>query len=309
MQIGLAVAQIGAFADADATRTVAREAEAAGFTSLWALDRLLAPTAPRSPYPASDDGALPTEQLVAFDPIVTLAVAAAVTERIRIGTDVLVAPWYPPALLARSLATLDQLSDGRLTVGLGLGWSVDEYEAVGAPMSARGVRLEEILEVVTMLWRPGEAEIETSRERIAPATMGVAPRQAPRPPILLAAYTSAGLERIARRADGWLPTGVPLDHLGPMWTTVRRTAERYGRDPGSLRLVLRANPKITATPLGADRQDFAGTRKQVADDIERARGLGVDELILDLQAAAADVDDLLDTALELAGDSVAVRVA
>jgi probable F420-dependent oxidoreductase len=304
MEIGIAVPQLGPFADPRLARTVAREAEAAGFASLWAIDRLLTPVAPRTPYPASDDGSLPEVQRVALDPLVTLTLAAAVTERVRIGTDVLVTPWYPPALLARSLATLDRVSGGRLDVGLGLGWSLDEYEAVGAPMRDRGRRLEEAIAVMTALWRDGVAEITTSRERIAPAAMGVKPVQTPRPPILLGAYTPAGLERAGRLADGWLPGGVPVDMIGPMWTTVLDAAERAGRDPGALRLVVRSEPKITASALGADRLPFSGSRAQVVGDIEHVRELGAAELVLDLQGSTRTTDELLDVAQGLAADSL-----
>jgi probable F420-dependent oxidoreductase len=306
MQIGLGVSQIGPFADADATRSVSVAAEAAGFSSLWAIDRLLDPVEPRSAYPASADGSLPRAQRVAFDPIVTLTLAAAVTERVRIGTGVLVAPWYPPALLARSLATLDRVSAGRLTVGLGVGWSLDEYEATGAPMRRRGVRLEEVLEVMGALWRDGVTDIDTSRESVVASNMGVKPVQRPGPPVLLAAYTSAGLERIARRADGWIPTGLPLDVIAPMWTSLRQTAERYGRDPEQLQLVVRAEPKLTYRPAGSDRAVFAGTTQQVRDDIDRVRALGATELILDLQSTTSTTAELLDTALELAQDELAL---
>lgn len=111
----------------------------------------------------------PTEQTV-IDPLVALTVAATVTERIAVGTDVLVAPLYPPVLLARSLAALDQVSAGRLVVGLGLGWSVDEFEAVGVPMPGRGRRIEEILDFLT---RYGA----TRRSRSAPATNASRPAQ------------------------------------------------------------------------------------------------------------------------------------
>src|SRR5438270_447593 len=130
MRIGIAIPQIGALADPDAARSVAIAAERAGYASLWALDRLLAPTHPRTTYPASPDGRLPPEQSAVLDPLGILTLAAAVTTTIRIGTNVLVGPWYASALLARSLTTLDRISAGRLTVGLGLGWSADEYAAV-----------------------------------------------------------------------------------------------------------------------------------------------------------------------------------
>ncbi|MCU1346596.1 MAG: class F420-dependent oxidoreductase, partial [Acidimicrobiia bacterium] len=234
MKIGLNIPQYGHFASPEATRTAAIAAEAAGFSSLWAIDRLLWPVDPRTPYPGTADGSLPTEQQNVLDPLVTLTLAAAVTSRIRLGTDVLVAPWYAPVLLARSLATLDQVSAGRLTVGLGLGWSEDEYAAVGVPMQNRGLRLEEILEAMAILWRDDVVEIDTSRESIAPSIVGVKPAQRPGPPILLATYNSRGLERIARRADGWLPVGLPLDAIDTMWASVLTTANRYGRDTDAM---------------------------------------------------------------------------
>jgi probable F420-dependent oxidoreductase len=309
MKIGLGVPQLGRFADPEVTRTVATAAEQAGFASLWAIDRLLAPTNPRSPYPGSPDGVLPAAHHATLDPLVTLTLAAAVTERIRVGTSVLVAPWYPPALLARSLATLDRVSNGRLTVGLGLGWSIDEYDAVGAPMRHLGTRIEEILDVVSTLWGDGIAEIETAREHIAPSTVGIKPVRSPGPPILLATFNPAGLERVARRADGWLPAGLPLDAIAPMWASVLDTAERFGRDPAEMQLVVRADPTFTDVALGHHRASFTGSRRQVIDDIERARDIGATELILDVQASSRTADELIDTAIELSASQLAVTAA
>jgi probable F420-dependent oxidoreductase len=252
MKIGIGAPQLGRFADSAVTRDVAVAAEQAGIASLWAIDRLLVPSEPRSPYPGTPDGSLPASQHHVLDPLVTLTVAATVTDRIRLGTDVLVAPWYPPALLARSLATLDRVSAGRLTVGLGVGWSIDEYEAVGAPMRHRGARLEEILETMSMLWR-GSTDIETTRERIQSATLAVHPAQRPGPPVLLGTYTPIGLERVARRADGWLPGDLPFEAMTEMWTSVLTTAERYGRDTSAMRLVLRAAPSFHDVALPSDR--------------------------------------------------------
>lgn len=300
MKIGLGIPHLGHFADPEATRIVAAAAEARGFASLWAMDRLLSPVDPRTlAYPGRADGRLPSEQQNVLDPLVILTLASAVTSRIRVGTDVLVAPWYPPVLLARSLAALDQVSHGRLTVGLGLGWSVDEFDAAGAPMAGRGKRLEEILDVLTTLWGAGTSTIETTYERIAPSVVGVKPVQAPHPPILLAAFNSAGLDRIARRADGWIPFGLSLSETEAGWTDIRRRAERYGRDVERLELVVRADPIFTDHQLDSGRPAFTGTRAQVRDDICRAEDLGATELILDLQTATRSVEELIDTALEL----------
>ena len=132
---------------------VAIAAEQAGIASLWAIDRLLVPSDPRSPYPGTPDGSLPASQHHVLDPLVTLTVAATVTDRIRLGTDVLVAPWYPPVLLARSLATLDRVSAGRLTVGLG----VDPVARAGSVRSRRFFRV-----FVCTTVRAGDVSLEVA---------------------------------------------------------------------------------------------------------------------------------------------------
>ena len=298
MKLGLGLPHLGTLASPDAIRNVAIAAESAGLDSLWAMDRLLAPLAPRTlAYPGRTDGSLPTAQQTVIDPLVALTLAATVTDRVTIGTDVLVAPWYAPVLLARTLAAIDQVSAGRLVVGLGLGWSVDEFEAVGVPVQRRGQRVEEILDVLDAVWGDGTVAITTSHERIAPSVMGAKPVQRPRPPILLGAHSDAGLERIARRADGWLPFGVPLSEIERRWSKILRLADRHGRDPDDLQLVVRADPRIDAQLGGRHRAAFTGSCPDVRDDIERTRALGATALILDFNATAQGVSEFVDSAL------------
>jgi probable F420-dependent oxidoreductase len=299
MRYGLAIPQVGSLADPSIIRTVAVEADRAGFASLWALDRLLAPVEPRTPYPAAPDGVLPREQHTVLDPLGVLTLAAAVTSDIRVGTNVLVAPWYPAALLARALTTLDHLSGGRLTVGLGLGWSADEYEAVGVPQRDLAARAEETLDVLDAVWTNDVVEHRGARFQIAPSTILPKPVQRPRPPLLLAAYTPAGLDRIARRADGWTPAGLPVGAIAPMWAMLRDAAAGHGRDPDALDLVVRANIKVVDVPLGADRPSYWGTVEQVVDDLDATRRAGGHEVILDLQACTTTAAELLDLASAL----------
>lgn len=304
MKIGLGLPQLGHFADPTAIVEVATTAEAAGFDSLWAIDRLLVATNPLTPYPASPDGVNPPEQRRVLDPFVTLATAAAHTKRIALGTSVLIAPLHPPVVLARSAASLDQVSGGRFTLGLGIGWSADEYAAIGVQQRGLGARLDEVLDVLDAVWSQDVVSITTSHEHIAPSWIGMKPNGG-RVPIVLAAYTEAGLDRIARRADGWTPAGVPVEHAVPMFAGVRRAAESYGRDPSQLRLVVRANVKLTASPLGDDRAEFTGSPVQVRDDVMRARDAGVDEVLIDVQGTTSSVDALLETTAFLA--SIPVR--
>lgn len=297
MEIGLSIPQIGSLADPPTIATVAVAAEAAGYHSLWALDRLMAPVRPRSDYPGTPDGSLPPQFHTVLDPLLVLGQAAAVTGRVRLGTNVLVAPWYPPVLLARSLTTLDHLSGGRLDVGLGLGWSEDECDAVGVPRRGLGRRMEEILDVLECVWRSPVVRHDGAICTIAETTIEPKPLQEPRPPLLLAGFTPAGLERIARRADGWLPVGLPHDVLGSMWAAVRDMAAGHGRDPDDLQLIVRANVHHTDRPIpGDDRPVFVGSLDQIAADLVATEELGAHELVLDLFTDAHTGDELLDLA-------------
>lgn len=294
--LGLSLAQLGPFADPASIEAMAAGAEARGYGSLWVIDRLLDPVAPRSDYPATPDGRIPAEQRIALDPLVTLAAAAAVTDDIRLGTNVLVAPWYRPVLLARSLASLDVISRGRLDIGLGLGWSVDEYAAVGVPQRELGARQEELIDVLEALWSDDPVSFAGRDFEVAPSRVRPKPVQRPRPPILLAAYTPAGLARAGRRADGWTPSGLPLDATAAMWSVVTGAAAEAGRDPSTLSLVVRANVYHTSRPLDRDRPTYHGSIEQIADDVRGAFEIGAHQVIIDLQGTTSTVTEHLDLA-------------
>ena len=279
MRLGVSLAQVGRLADPASVRSAAVAAEQVGYSSIWVLDRLV-PHDPRTARVDAPPAVLSPACGPALDPLTVLTYAAAVTSRVRLGTSVLVAPWYRPALLARSLASLDVLSDGRLTVGLGLGWSLDEYRAAGVPQRELGRRLDEALDVLGAAWASDE--------------VGPRPAQRPGPPVLLAGYGREALDRVARRADGWNPAGLPVAELGPMWTTVRALAAGHGRDPDDLALIVRANVHLTDRPIeGGDRRSYHGSVEQVADDLAATRAAGAHEAILGL-----DGDHGLNEALE-----------
>lgn len=293
MRIGIHTAQLGPLATAEAVKAAALAAEQIGYSSVWVLDRLPAAIEPRNDYADIPGLALPEEQRRVLDPFAVLATCAALTERIRIGVSVLVTPWYPPALLARMLTSLDVLSNGRLSAGLGLGWSIDEFESVGVERRHLARKLEEALDVLDAHWEEGPIEYEGSTFRIAPAHNELRPVQRPRPQVLLAGFTPAGLERVARRADGWNPAQLPPDVIAPMWAQVRDLAAGYGRDPDDLELIVRANIKLTSTPIDGARPPFCGTPEQVGDDIEATRRIGAHEVILGI-GGVVTLDQALD---------------
>lgn len=181
MRIGFTIPQMGSFARrADEAGRFATEAEALGADSLWVGDRLLAPVEPTVGYGGGDT--IPEAFRTVLDPFAMMAVAAAATERAEIGSNVLQAPWYAPALLARSLTTIDLISGGRLLPGFGTGWSPEEYEAVGVPMKERGVRLDEALDALEAWWTTDPVEYEGRYTRIPATHVGLKPARRPRPP-------------------------------------------------------------------------------------------------------------------------------
>jgi probable F420-dependent oxidoreductase len=299
MRFSIAAPQTGALATLEAVARVADLAEALELDGLWVIDRLLQPLTPRDPYPATPDGTLSSQFERVLDPLAVLTFVAARTARVRLGTGVLVAPWYPPVMLARSLASLDVLSGGRLDVGLGVGWSSDELAAVGVAGGV-GARMDELVDVLRAAWGDEVVEHRGPTSSIAPSRIGLKPVQQPGPPLYFSAYSPAAMARIAHHGDGWLPAGLPLDAMAPMWAGILQMTEDAGRDPAAMKLIVRANCFTLERQPEQDRTLFQGDAQQLASDTRRCRDLGVDEVVLDLQftEAAADLGRFTDAIVE-----------
>ena len=283
MRLGFVLPQVGPMAGPDALIEVAQRAEVLGFDSLWVTERLLFPVAPRAPYPPAADGSLPAPYKTVLDPLGTLAFVAAHTQQVRLGTSVLDVPYYNPVLLARQLTTIDVVSGGRLNVGLGLGWSPDEFEAAGATWKDRGRRADEFVRVLKAIWTTDPVEFAGEYFQIASSIIGPKPVQKPHPPIYLAAYTPAGMRRVARLGDGWNPAGVPLERMGQMFAAIQAMAREAGRATEDIALVIRANCHITEDAEAAGRALFVGTVDQIAEDVKAVEALGASETFFDVQ--------------------------
>lgn len=290
MRVGFCLPQFGRLATGpgDIVR-FARQAEQLGAASLWVGDRLLAPVRPVIGYGGTD--VMPEEFRVSMDPFAVLAAAAAVTERPLLGSSVLNAPWYPPALLARSLATIHQLSGGRLLPGLGVGWSPDEYQAVDVAMSERGRRLDECLDVLDAFWNEQQPYVHSGRHWRIPASVNDL-RPLPRPRIYLGGYTDAARRRVARHADGWLPVAYigrfSPEMLRDTLVDLDRMVEAEGRDPAGVDAILRVNPAA-----GADLDRI------VAAIIAGHDIAGVEHAYVDLMYVATTVDHALELAAQI----------
>src|SRR3989449_778612 len=256
MKIGFALPNIGPVATAEAVVKVAQRAEALAYHSLWTIERLLWPVKPQTPYTVTPDGSLPEQYKYILDPLDTLTFAAAHTKTITLGTSVLDIPYHNPVTLGRRLTTIDFLSNGRLRVGLGLGWSKDEMDATGADMKQRGAMADEFLQVLKAIWTTNPVEFHGKFYQVPKSYIGPKPVQKPHPPIYMAAFAPLALERLAKFADGWNPVVIPLDGMAQMFGSIKQMTQEAGRDPSSLAMVVRANPEITDKPLGKESMIF-----------------------------------------------------
>src|SRR5882724_11422316 len=281
MRIGFALPNIGPVATPEAVIAVAERAEQLGYDSLWTIERLLYPVKLQRPYPATPDGSLPEPYKHALDPLEALTFAAARTKKIALGTSVIDIPYYNPVMLARRLTTLDYLSNGRLRVGLGLGWSKDEVDATGGDFHKRAAMAEEAIELLKAIWTTNPVKFEGKFFRLPESYIGPKPVQKPHPPIYMAAFVPKALNRLAKYADGWNPVAIPLDGMAQMFDSIKQLAKQAGRDPSRIELVIRAHPEIKDKPLGQERSLFSGSLDQIKEDIAGCRNIGAHEIHFD----------------------------
>jgi probable F420-dependent oxidoreductase len=281
MKIGFALPNVGSVSTTEAVSKVAQRAEALGYDSLWTIERLLWPVKPQSPYPATPDGSLPEPYKHVLDPLEALTFAAAQTKKIGLGTSVLDIPYHNPVMLARRLTTLDVLSNGRLRLGLGLGWSKDEMDAVGSDIKKRGAMADEFLQVLKAIWTTNPVEFHGKFYQIPKSYIGPKPVQKPHPPIYMAAFAPTAMKRLATMADGWNPVAIPVDGMAQMFGGLKQMAKEAGRDPSSLKMIVRAHVDISDKPLGKERMIFSGTLDQIKEDVAGCKRIGAHELFFD----------------------------
>lgn len=216
MRLGIHLPQYGRAASPDAIRIVAVRAEELGFADVWVSDHLVQPAG--QGYPSA----------YLYDPLLTLAWAAAATERIGIGTSVLVVPQYHPLQLANSLASLDRLCGGRLTVVAGVGWSEGEFAALDQDFRTRGARTDEAIDVMRLVWTEDPATFHGRHYSFD--DIRVQPQPAHTIPIWIGGTSRPAFDRAAARGDGYQGISTPPDELAAIVAGIR--AARDARDDG-----------------------------------------------------------------------------
>lgn len=280
MKFGLVVPHHGAYASARNIATMARDAEAADFDSLWAIDHIVIPR------PLVDRF---SETI--YEAFTTLSFLAGMTERVKLGTSVTVLPYRHPVNLAKQVATLDRLSEGRVLFGAAFGWSQEEYAALDVPYERRGRRSDEMLRIFKHLWQPGDNTFEGDFYRFGDFAFEPRPVQQPHPPIWIGGNDERAIARAVAFGDGWHPITSArrpgsvqwtLDDLRKRLAMLDRLATEAGRDPRSiarsLHTVLAFD--LDPTPFLGDGFGLVGSSDDIRRKLDTAREIGLEHVVV-----------------------------
>jgi probable F420-dependent oxidoreductase len=239
------------FPEPAAAHRVARAAEAAGFESIVAIEHVVWPTRYESRYPYAADGRLPGgPETLLPDPLMWLGHVGAVTARLRLITGVLIVPQRNPLVLAKQVATLDHLSGGRVSLGIGVGWLREEFDALGVPFARRGARADEYVAAMRALWAADDASYRGEFVRFA----GVSSN--PKPvtgtvPILVGGHSEQAARRAGRLGDGFFPATGTQGPIAPLIALMRTAAQEAGRDPAAIEITTGCPGALGPDPLRA----------------------------------------------------------
>lgn len=264
--------------------------EELGYDTLWAAEHLVMPLQIHSDVPVGDEDTWSEylDTLDAFgDPFPLVAAAAAVTSRVRFNFGTLNAPVHQTVRLAQTLTTLDVLSDGRIDTGFGLSWVRDEYDVLGLDWSSRGCRLDDTLDFLRVWWTDNPVEYESPFISLPPSRVDLRAR-AGRWATGVSGWVESGRTGAVGRAEGWIGFDqLPEDVSTSFWSTARRAAEEAGRDPDSLRKIIRVN--------GEPGESLS----HIADRLARQVEQGADEVMVDFVFTYKTIDERLDAAEQL----------
>lgn len=290
MQYGFSLPVRGNQANQKGVTAIAAKGESLGFTSATIADHIAFPVSVASKYPYDASGNHPSTG-DALDVLSLMAFAAGRTSKLRFVTSTLILPHRNPVVTAKMIATIDVLSEGRVTVGVGVGWLREEFEALHAPdFDRRGAVSDEYLTIFKKLWSQSPVEHQGQYYSFQPLRSEPPPVQKPHPPIWVGGHSKAALRRVARHADGWHPLGtVATAELRPpelkgLLDELKRLTDAEGRDYGKITIAFVARLREQREPIDApDRMPFSGSASQLLEDVEAYRRLGVSHLSFDFR--------------------------
>jgi probable F420-dependent oxidoreductase len=267
----------------------AQQAEALGFYCLTVADHIVVPKDISVPYPYTIDGKYPGAGYH-LETLTTMSFLAGATKRIRFATSVMIAPYRNPILTAKMLSSLDVLSNGRVIVGLGVGWMKEEFDNLQAPpFEDRGKVTDEYIKAFRELWTSDNPSFKGKYCNFSNVVFLPKPVQKPTIPIWIGGHSKQALRRAGQLGDGWHPIGgvptIPLepDDMKRDMETLAEHARRAGRDPKTIRVALKGSLFDKEKKIDGRRRRFMGSAEEIASDIREYRAAGVDTMIFDVR--------------------------
>lgn len=308
LRVGVVLPTYRRLASAENIRRAAELSETLGFDSVWVTDHVVVPA-------GSVDAFGPTF----FEGVTTMAYVAGITTRVSIGAAILIIPYRHPLLLAKMLATADQLSGGRLIVGAGLGWLEAESELMGVAHRKRGRIADEALAVMRSCWEDEKPALSGETDGLSGFHFAPRPYAGRRLPVLIGGASVAALRRAARLGDGWIGDGLTFEELEASLAQFRKELAAADRRIEDVEIAMRTGlqvveraEEVTGSPSemgwktgdfksgGNDRTPFRGLREQVVGDFRRAAELGVDHLVFEFPVSRGEESmELFETLAEL----------
>ena len=288
MKFGIVPINVDVFAEPDMLVPFVQRAEALGYESVWTAEHVIIPKQYSSVYPYNPSGKVPFRSDAAIiDPLIALTYVAASTKRLRLGTGVNILPQMSPLYLAKWASSIDYLSQGRLMLGVGVGWLKEEFEAIGVPFAHRGKRADEYLQALKQVWTGEEVNYHGEFLNWKGFMMRPRPAQPGGIPLVIGGVTPAAIRRLVRYGDGWYVIGKDLDDYRAHMRAFHDECQRQGRNPSEIEITAYWNY------YGEGRESLAVYKE-----------LGVHRLLVNMRALR---DRDVTTAMERFGEEVVTK--
>jgi probable F420-dependent oxidoreductase len=299
MQFGLSLPHFWQVASPEAIRRVSQRAEQLGYVGIWVSDHIVIP-----------ESAVDRFGSVFYEPLTVLGFAAACTSTIRLGTTVLIVPYRNPIVTAKVLSTLDVLSGGRVTAGMGVGWTEDEFKALGVPFQERGALSDEYIAVFKALWTQDKPVFHGKYMHFDHIAFEPKPLQTPHIPIWIGGNSKRAIRRAVALGDGWHPTRPLPGEVKTGVAYLREVCSQRERDPSSLTIAVRQPLKFYDAPeASVKRRPLLGSTQKIIDDLGQYRDAGVQYVMLDTFYSTAElahetVESMIETMEHFAADVI-----
>jgi probable F420-dependent oxidoreductase len=273
MKVGVWIPSVRRFASNENIRASILQAERLGYDSLWTIDHIIAPTANAEQFG------------LIYDPLIVMALAAGLTERIQIGVSVLVLPYRHGVLTAKMVASLDDLSNGRIILGVGSGWNAVESGILGLPFEERGPMTDDYIKIMRELWTNPKPAMNARYSQFSDVEFNPMPVQKGGPPIWVGGSSQPALRRTVEHGDAWHPINRTPDQLRQGKAAIEKLCQRFRRDqPPTMTLRIDARLELDSYPYPQPAHAghmLVGSPEELLDQIEELREIGIEHLSLE----------------------------